>query len=70
MMKKTVLIAGLLMALSGSVFANEEGEDAKLALIQECTQSADEAGLEGDERDAFIANCSKAQEGKSTSEEG
>lgn len=70
MMKKIILIAGLVMALSGSVFANEEAEEAKLALIQQCTQSADEAGLEGEDRQAYIDSCAKEYGEKSKSEEG
>ena len=69
-MKKIFLIAGLIMAISGSAFANEEADEAKLALVQQCTQSADEAGLEGEDRQAFIDSCSSEKQEKTSSEEG
>ncbi len=70
MMNKIILIAGLVMALSGSAFANEETEADKLALIQQCTQSADEVGLEGDERQSYIDSCTAEYAEKAPKEEG
>jgi hypothetical protein len=69
MMKKIILIAGIVMALSGSAFANEEADEAKLALIQQCTQGADDAGLEDDDRQAYIDSCVSEYQQKTPSEE-
>ena len=69
-MKKLLLVTGMILALTGSAFANEEDQDAKLALAQQCNERADDAGLDGEERDAFISSCLIVQEQKPASEEG
>ena len=72
MMKKLLLVAGMILALAltGSAFANEEDQDAQLALAQQCSERADDAGLDGEEREAFISSCLTVQEQKPATEEG
>ena len=66
-MTRHTLLAATLLAVAGTALAAEypagarsEDEPQMVAFYQsQCTGYADENGLQGDSRDAFIANCMK-----------
>lgn len=69
-MKRIILVSGLVMALTGSAYAVEQDSDAQMALIKQCDERANDAGLVGEDREAFIASCAADNKQKPASEEG
>jgi len=68
-MKKIFLVTGIILALTGNAFAEEDNQEDRLALAQQCSDRADDAGLIGKEREAFITSCLTVKAQKPVTEE-